>query len=101
MLLTGVKLTHSSCVIQCLRDVHIHHLRLLLVLGQIASVLLFPVWMYTDVWDIITQLHKVCHTALSYVLLQTIIILSLSLSLSLTHTHMHTLTLSLSFILFE
>ena len=44
---------------QCLRDVRIHHLRLLLVLCQIATVVLFPVWMYTDVWYIITQLHKV------------------------------------------
>ena len=54
--------SHLLCPIldlQCLRDVRIHHLRLLLVLCQIATVLLFPIWMYTDVWYIITQLHKV------------------------------------------
>ncbi len=28
-------------------------------LSQLACVLLFPIWMYTDVWTIITTLHKV------------------------------------------
>lgn len=46
---------------KCMRDTHIHHLRLLLVLSQLCCVFLFPVWMYTDVWDIITTLHKVKH----------------------------------------
>ena len=72
------RLSTSSCqslcaCVQCMRDTHIHHLRLLLVLSQLCCVLLFPVWMYTDVWEIITNLHKVGpHTR--------------------THTHTHTHT---------
>ena len=42
-----------------MREVHIHHLRLLLTISQLASMMLFPVWMYTDVWQIITLLHRV------------------------------------------
>lgn len=45
---------------KCMKEVHIHHLRLLLLLSQLCCLFLFPIWMYTDVWDIITQLHKVC-----------------------------------------
>jgi len=44
---------------KCMKEVHIHHLRLLLLLSQLSCILLFPFWMYTDVWELITQLHKV------------------------------------------
>ena len=44
---------------QCMREIHIHHLRLLLVISQLGCMFLFPVWMYTDVWQIITHLHQV------------------------------------------
>lgn len=44
---------------QCMKDIHIHHLRLLLVLSQLACVMLLPIWLYTDLWDILTNLHKV------------------------------------------
>lgn len=44
-----------------IREVRIHHLRLLLVLTQISVLLLFPIWMYTDVWNIIINIHKVQH----------------------------------------
>ena len=42
-----------------MQEIRIHHLRLLLVLSQLACMFLFPMWMYTDVWQIITQLHRV------------------------------------------
>lgn len=45
--------------LQCMREIRIHHLRLLLVISQLGCMMLFPIWMYTDVWQIITHLHKV------------------------------------------
>jgi solute carrier family 35 protein E1 len=48
---------------KCMRETRIHHLRLLLVISQFCCLFLFPVWMYTDVWQIITNLHKVQHLA--------------------------------------
>ena len=45
--------------VQCMRELRIHHLRLLLILSQLSCMFLFPLWMYTDVWQIITHLHKV------------------------------------------
>ena len=44
---------------QCMREAHIHHQRLLHAISQSACFFLFPFWMYIDVWDIISQLHKV------------------------------------------
>ncbi|KAL5486649.1 hypothetical protein EMCRGX_G019157 [Ephydatia muelleri] len=46
---------------KCMREAHIHHQRLLLVLSQAACFFLFPFWMYMDVWDLTSQLHKVQH----------------------------------------
>lgn len=46
---------------KCMRELRIHHLRLLLVLSQLSCMFLFPLWMYTDVWQIITHIHKVQH----------------------------------------
>ena len=51
--------THTHILTQCMKEVHIHHLRLLLLLSQLSCIFLFPFWMYTDVWELITQLHKV------------------------------------------
>ena len=45
--------------LQCMREIKIHHLRLLLLISQLCCLFLFPIWMYTDVWQIITNLHKV------------------------------------------
>jgi solute carrier family 35 protein E1 len=42
-----------------MREVHMHHLRLLLTLNQLATLFIFPVWMYTDAWSIISNAHKI------------------------------------------
>ncbi len=44
-----------------MKDIHIHHLRLLYALSQLACMLLLPIWLLTDVWDIVANLHKVCN----------------------------------------
>ena len=59
-----------------MHETHIHHLRLLLVISQLACMFLFPLWMYTDVWQIITQLHKV--KGVDYVQLACLVIFSCS-----------------------
>jgi solute carrier family 35 protein E1 len=46
---------------KCMREIRVHHLRLLLVISQLSFLFLFPIWMYTDVWQIIANLHKVQH----------------------------------------
>ena len=42
-----------------MKDIHIHHLRLLFTLSQLVTMILFPIWLLTDAWDIVTNLHKV------------------------------------------
>ena len=42
-----------------MREVQINHLRLLLLLTQLATIFLFPSWMYFDVWSIVNNVYKV------------------------------------------
>ncbi|XP_071952468.1 solute carrier family 35 member E1-like [Antedon mediterranea] len=36
-------------------DLYIHHLRLLLIIGQLASLMLFPIWVYVDLTRILNN----------------------------------------------
>jgi solute carrier family 35 protein E1 len=38
-----------------LHDTGIHHLRLLHILGRLALVMFFPVWLYFDFWNLVTD----------------------------------------------
>lgn len=35
-----------------MKELHYHHLRLLLTISQVAGIVLFPVWMFTDAWEL-------------------------------------------------
>lgn len=37
---------------KAMKELHYHHLRLLLVISQIAGIVLFPIWMFTDAWEL-------------------------------------------------
>ncbi len=42
-------------VSKALRDIGIHHLRLLLIIGQLATVMLLPIWVVVDLRRILTD----------------------------------------------
>lgn len=44
---------------KCMKDVQIHHLRLLLLLSQISCFVLLPIWLYTDAWTISLKAHEI------------------------------------------
>jgi len=44
---------------QALKELHIHHLRLLLVICQVAGIVLFPIWMFTDAWELVSAPQNV------------------------------------------
>ena len=44
---------------QALKELHIHHLRLLLVICQVSGIVLFPIWMFTDAWELVSAPHNV------------------------------------------
>lgn len=43
------------CFFQALRDIGIHHLRLLLMLGQLAALMLLPIWVVLDFRRIVSD----------------------------------------------
>ena len=42
-----------------MKELHYHHLRLLLVISQIAGIVLFPIWMFTDAWELCSHFNNV------------------------------------------
>ena len=42
-----------------MKELHYHHLRLLLVISQIAGIVLFPIWMFTDAWELCSRSNNV------------------------------------------
>ncbi len=51
--------------LQALCDIGIHHLRLLLILGQLSSAMLLPIWMLLDLrrilgdYEMVSTHHKI------------------------------------------
>ncbi|XP_011405219.1 PREDICTED: solute carrier family 35 member E1-like [Amphimedon queenslandica] len=59
-----------------MREVQINHLRLLLLLTQLATIFLFPTWMYFDVWNIVNNVYKIQHISWLGLMLATSAIMS-------------------------
>ncbi|XP_065904535.1 solute carrier family 35 member E1-like [Dysidea avara] len=43
---------------KALKELHLHHLRLLLVICQVAGIVVFPIWMFTDAWELVSAPHN-------------------------------------------
>ena len=59
------------CFLQALRDIGMHHLRLLLIIGQLATVMLLPIWVVVDLRRILSDTELVMKSFMSSLLLTT------------------------------